>query len=169
MSCKKIQWKIQAVVDGAATRADREAVDAHLRQCEACARVMEESRRLVMALAAAPRRQVSDDFERNLAAALESTAPVSRGAAGWERLRLRFEWRLRVPAMVTAGSLAAALLAGLAAPGLLQVREERSRETGQYVATVLEQHRQLEASRPRVDPDVVQASIELSTGDVFTP
>jgi len=170
MNCARIRRLIEAYVDGAASGAERQAVDEHLARCAACARGMVESRQVVGLLASMPERRVSASFEANLMAAVRQTAPASEGAAWWERFRLRFEWRLRVPALVTAGSLAAGVCAFLIAPRVQEMQQvqETRQEQRQYVAAVVEQHQQLEHARSRVDPDVVEASIDLSTGSVLT-
>jgi anti-sigma-K factor RskA len=129
--------------------------------CPACARCLEETRQLVFVLAGAPRRQVSDSFEHHLMAALRETAPASSGAAWWERFRLHFEWRLRVPAMVAATSLAAALVVGLAMPVVNQQAERRH-----FVTDAVARHRQLEHANPDTNWDAIEASIHLSTGNV---
>jgi hypothetical protein len=113
-----------------------------------------------------PGRQVSAAFDGNLAASLRYTAPVSRSAAWWERLRLRLEWRLRFPALVTAGSLAAAAMAAVVTPGLIRQHQARE-ERGRYVQSVLERHQQLEQSGA-LEWDAVDASIAVSTGSVIT-
>lgn len=161
MNCRKVRTLIQSCVDGAATRAERETVERHTAGCAECARCMDESRRLVILLASAPPRTVSEGFEGRLMAALRDTAPAAPGAAWWERFRLRFEWRLRVPAMVTAGSLAAALIASLATPVVFQQAERKH-----YVTDAVARHRQLERANSETNWDAVDASIQLSTGNV---
>jgi anti-sigma factor RsiW len=166
-TCRQVRNLIQACVDGAATGAERARVDAHLRECPTCAHMMEESRQLVTLLSGMPHRRVSEGFEHDLMTALQHTAPVSHSAAWWERFRLRFDWRLRVPTMVAAGSLAAALVAVAVAPLAVSQREKSADARG-YLASAVERHRQLERSSPGVDWDAVDASIQLSTGDVLT-
>ena len=168
MSCRRIERLIESYVDGEASGGERETVERHVSGCAACAVVVEESRRLRALLAGAPQREVSAAFERNLAAALQEVPSASGSAAWWERFRLRFEWRLRVPALVTAGSVAASALAvSLILPQVQQSQVSQARE--RYVASAVERHRQLEESADAAGPvnwDAVDASIEANTGSV---
>lgn len=165
MTCGKIRHAIQSYVDGAATRAEREAVDAHVDRCAACAQVLADSRQLVGMLAAMPARRVSDEFERNLQAALRHTAPVSRSAAWWERFRLQFEWRLRFPALVAASSLAVAMLAAVVTPSYVHYQEQVEQRE-RLVYSAVERHQQLEHAAPGANWEAVEGSIELTTGSV---
>jgi anti-sigma factor RsiW len=170
MSCGKIQRLIELYVDGAATRPEREAVEAHVAACPACARSLQEARQLVGLLAAMPSREVGRSFEADLTAAVRHTAPVSQSAAWWERLRLQFEWRLRFPAMVAAGGLAVAVIAVVVTP-LVQpplgtsvaTSGQRSAERARYLTSTLQRHEQLEQ-----EVDAIDSSIDLSTGSVVT-
>ena len=173
MTCGKTRRLIQAYVDGAASKTERESVESHVAACAGCAAVLAESRQLVSLLAGMPERAVSDEFDRNLMTAARYTAPVSQSAAWWERFRLRFEWRLRVPAMVAAGSLAAGVVAALVVPQLgmpegPQAPLAAAPERGRFVASAVERHRELEQSNPNVEWDAVNSSIDLSTGSVIT-
>lgn len=170
MSCGKIQRTIQAYVDGTATGAERAAVDRHVAHCARCARCLAESRQLLSLLASVPAREVSDDFERNLARALRHTAPVSRGAAWWERFRFRYEWRFRGPALLTAGSLAAGVLAAVVAPPYLerQQQQQQAQLRERLLASTVERHEQLERANPHPDWEAMDASIDLTTGSVLT-
>lgn len=165
MNCAKIQSALQAVVDGAASRAEREAVDAHVERCATCAQALAESRQVVALLSAMPARRVSDEFEQNLQAALRSTTPVAPSVAWWERFRLQFEWRLRVPALVTAGSLAAGMVAALVMPSYVH-HQEQVEQREQLVYSAVERHQQLERANPAADWEAVEGSIELTTGSV---
>lgn len=165
MTCGKIQSALQSVVDGAATRAEREAVDAHVEHCAACAQALVESRQLLGMLAGLPARRVSDDFERNLQAALRDTTPAPRSVAWWERFRLQFEWRLRMPAMVTAGALAAGMVAALVMPSYVHYQEQVEQRE-QLVSSAVERHQQLERANPGSDWEAVEGSIDLTTGSV---
>lgn len=166
MSCQRIQRLIQPYVDGELSREERDRVEAHVDGCAACAREVREAGRLVSLLAGALERRVSDRFEQDLMAALERAAPRSAPAAWWERFRLRFDWRVRVPALATAGGLAAALVISLAVTPLMPrtgggggpTIEERN----QYVSQVVERHQQLE------DSEAINASIDLGTGSLIT-
>lgn len=171
MSCGKIQRAIQAYADGAASSSERAMVDEHVHRCASCAQALSQSRQLVQLLAGAPGRPVSEAFERNLTRALQERAPEPNGAAWWERFRVRFEWRLRFPAMVTAGSLAAAVITTVAMPVYVQ-RQEQAQEREQLrqglVVSAVERHEQLERSAPSPNWEAVDGSIDLTTGSVFT-
>jgi anti-sigma factor RsiW len=151
---------IQAYVDGSATGSERRRVEAHLSGCPQCAALLRRSRQLVQALASMPARPVSDQFEARLQAAMreQPRQPSARGT--WERFFLHFEWRLRVPALATAGVLASALLAA----GLLPVLHQDDADEGRYVEIALNRYQQLQH---RMDADeTLDASIALSTGSV---
>jgi anti-sigma factor RsiW len=165
VSCSKIRHAIQGYVDGAASRAEREAVDAHVDHCPACAQVLADSRQLVGMLAAMPVRRVSDEFERNLQSALRHTAPVSSSAAWWERFRLQFEWRLRLPAMVAASGLAVAMVAVMVTPSYVHYQEQVEQRE-RLVYSAVQRHQQLERAAPGANWEAVEGSIELTTGSV---
>ncbi|MGV3719775.1 MAG: anti-sigma factor family protein [Actinomycetota bacterium] len=167
MSCSKIQRAIQTYVDGTATQSERATVDEHVARCPRCSQTLAESRQLVQLLAATPSRSVSASFERNLALALRDATPVSQSASWWERFRVRFEWRLRFPAMVAAGSLAVGVLAAVVSPAYLE-RQEREQLRQGLVVSAVERHEQLERSSPNPNWDAVDGSIELTTGSIFT-
>lgn len=168
MSCRKIQQLIQAYVDGEVSPAERSRVEAHVDQCAACAGALRETRQLTALLAGAPERRVSDRFEHDLMAALQRAEPQAAPAAWWERFRLRFEWRVRMPALATAGGLAAALVVSLAVTPFLSGTGQHEtaaadpRERSRYISQVVERHQQLE------DSDAINASIDLSTGSLIT-
>lgn len=167
MTCRRVRPLLDAHVDGRASAGERAQVDAHVSDCRDCARSLEHSRQLVGMLAAAPRREVSSSFESSLRSAIGATVPAAPGAAWWERFFLRFEWRLRGPAMVAAGSLAVAVMAAVVpqVPGYVRTRQER----GRYVASALERHHQIEAANRDVNWEAVDASIQLNTGSLLTP
>ena len=167
MSCRKIQFLIEAYVDGAASPLEREQVDAHVAQCEACARALAASRQLTSVMHATPARAVSDDFERKLARALQNTQPKPEAAAWWERFRVRFEWRLRVPALAAAASLAAAVFVGAVGPLAVQYGQMQQ-ERGRMVTGAVARHRELQRAEPRMNWDAVEASIDLSAGHITT-
>lgn len=165
MSCRRFQFLIQGYLDGEATPRERSAVERHVAECRACEAELKSSRALAGLLAGAPARSVSESFEEKLMAAIQAARPSAPPAAWWERFRLRFEWRLRFPAMMTAGSFAAAAIAGLV---FLQVQDyhETLRQRHEYVSTAVERYRQLQAADSKVDWDEVDASIELNSGIV---
>jgi anti-sigma factor RsiW len=167
MSCGKIHRMVQEYLDGTATSAERATVEVHVAGCEGCARVLSESRKLASLLAGMPERRVSDDFERSLQRRLQRAAPAAPVAAWWERFRLQFEWRLRVPAMVAAGSLAVALVAVVVTP-IAEREQEHATKREQMVASVVERHEQLERANPSSNWEAVESSIELTTGSVVT-
>ena len=167
MTCRRIQPLLNAHVDGTASAEEREQVRVHVEACRECARSLEHSRQLVGMLAAAQSREVSASFESALRSAIEATDRAAPASAWWERFSLRFEWRLRGPAMVAAGSLAVALMAAVVpqVPGYVHTRQER----GRYVASALERHHQIEATNRDVNWEAVDASIDLNTGSLLTP
>ncbi len=166
MTCGKIRILIQDYVDGSASASQREAVDAHVADCPSCGRELAESRQLLQWMSGTPQREVSRDFDRKLMAALQERAPAPRKTAWWEELRLRFEWRLRIPAMVAAGSLATALIAVVVGP---QSTPQRSgEETRVLLSSAIERHQELQRANSDVDWEAVDQSIALSTGSVLT-
>jgi hypothetical protein len=114
-------------------------------------------------LASPPARQVSDGFERELMAALRQTAPAPRTVAWWERFRLRFEWRLRMPAMVAAGSLAAAVCAAVVVPRVAERQQERK----VFLSATVQRYHELERADSDVNYEAVDSSVELSTGTLL--
>jgi anti-sigma factor RsiW len=171
MNCRKVRELIEVCAFGEAATAEREIVEAHAAACPACARELALSRQLAGALGSLPARPVSEAFDRNLEAALAARRPEPSPTAWWERLRLRCEWRLRFPAMVTAGSMAMACVAGLVTlrvqDGMLarQAVQEQRRE---FVSTAVQRYEQLQRADPNVNWDAVDASIQLNTGSVIT-
>lgn len=167
MTCRKAQFLIQSCLDGAASRPEREAVDEHVRRCEGCAGVMEDSRKLALCMASMPVRRPGEQFEAHLRDAVRHTPPVSRSAAWWERFRLFFEWRLRLPAMAAAGALAVAVIAGMVTPQIEATVAAR-RDRGQFLARALERHQQLERDGGGANWEALDASGDLSAGSVIT-
>jgi anti-sigma factor RsiW len=167
MTCRKIERLIQACVDDTATPSERAAVEAHVGHCSACAESLAQSRRLVLLLSGAPERRVSPGFEAGLRARIEQVRPASPLSAWWERARVQWAWRLQGPTLVTAGGLAAAVLALAIGP---RVATDWARETEErrYVASAVERHQELQSVNSRVDWDALDSSIELSTGSVVT-
>jgi len=165
MKCSTVQRTIQAYVDGAATLAERAVVDRHVEECARCARSLAETRALVSMLGALPQREVSGDFERRLAARLESVTPAAPPAAWWERFQVRYEWRLRMPALMTAGSLAVGLVAALVGPQVNNFHQGQSARA-EIVASAVDRHRQLERANPDPSWDAVEDTIALSASAV---
>ena len=167
MSCGKMHRMIQEYLDGTASRAEQATVETHVAGCEACARVLSESRQLASLMVGLPERRVSDDFERSLQRRIQQTEPAAPVKAWWERFRLQFEWRLRVPAMVAAGSMAVALVAAVVTP-IAEREQEHAVQREQMVASVVRRHEQLEHVNPSANWEAVESSIELTTGSVVT-
>lgn len=167
MSCRQIQFLIEAYVDGAASPVEREQVEAHVADCEACAGALESSRRLIGLMQGITGRATSNDFERKLALALQNTPTKPEAAAWWERFRVHFDWRLRVPALAAAASLAAAVLVGVVSPQVAQYGELQQ-ERGRMVTGAVARHRELQRAEPHMNWDAVEASIDLSAGHVTT-
>lgn len=167
MSCRKVQFLIQGYLDGEASAPERALVEQHVARCRACEAELKSGRALAGLLSGSPTRPVSDAFETRLMAAVEAARPASPPAAWWERFRLRFEWRLRFPALMTAGSFAAAALAGLV---YLQVQDfqQAQQERQEYVSTAVRRYEQLQRADSKVNWDEVNASIELNSGSIVT-
>lgn len=159
MSCKKYVRLIETYVDGAATADERRAVETHVAECSPCAGSLKTSQRLASMLQAASERKVDGGFEARLFAAITEREPEPSRAAWWERFRLLFEWRYRMPGLVMASGLAAAVICGVIAPPIVQ-NEAGKREV---MAATVQQHKQLSA-QPDVSPDAVDATIELLSG-----
>lgn len=166
MNCGKMRNLIQDYVDGTASATQHDAVDAHVADCPACRRELAEARQLAQWMSGMPEREVSRDFDRKLMAALEERAPTPRKTAGWEQFRLRFEWRLRIPVMVAAGSLATALIVVVAGPQMAPQRP--GEETRVLLSSAIERHQELQRANSDVNWDAVDQSIALSTGSVLT-
>lgn len=165
MTCGKIQRLIQGYVDGESSAAEQAAVETHAAACADCGQVLAESRQLASWMAATPARTVSADFDRKLREALPQTAPVHHGHAWWERFCVRFEWRLRVPALVTAGSLATAIVAAVMAP---QLTNAPTNEQRVLLTSALQRHHELRGASQDVNWEAVDTSIELNTGIALT-
>ncbi len=167
MSCGRIQNLIHSILDGRASAAETALVEDHLERCAECAAEMESSRRLCAVLRGIPQRRVSDEFEQKLAAAVGETMPHPAPQAWWDRVRMQFDWKLRLPVPMAAFSLAAAVFAAVTAPLLVQY-QQRQWERGRMLAVAVERHQQLERAEPRVNWDAMDASIDLSAGHVTT-
>jgi hypothetical protein len=100
-------------------------------------------------------------------ARLEGRGPAFGPAAWWERFRLRGEWRLRVPALVTAGSLAAALVVGFVTLQVQDVRDAQQ-ERQEFVSRAVQRYEQLQSADSKVNWDAVEASIDLNSGSLVT-
>jgi anti-sigma factor RsiW len=167
MSCRKTRFLIQGYLDGESTAAERSVVEGHVAECRPCEQELRSSRQLLSALSGNPDRAVSEGFEHRLMQAIEERRPATRTAAWWERFALRFEWRLRFPAMVTAGALATAAVAGIV---FLRVQDfdQAKQDRQEYVATAVQRYEQLQRSDSKVNWDAVDASIELNSGKIVT-
>jgi anti-sigma factor RsiW len=163
-NCRQMERLVQSVADGAATERERASLDLHLAGCEGCRQALAETRHLRAMLADSPSRATSAEFERRLSQAVARQKPAAGSTWGgrWERLRLRYEWQLRLPALCAAGSLAVALVAVNIAPQLVAPTRE---EGSAHLATALRSTAAFES--PAADWDTVQASVELSTGSVL--
>ena len=165
--CRNIHLLIQAYLDGEASAGERGRVEHHVAGCPACARELESSRQLRQMLSGSEERAVSDSFERRLMARVQARERASGPAAWWERFRLRSEWRLRIPALVTAGSLAAALVAAFVTVRVQDVRTAQQ-ERQEFVSTAVQRYQQLQSADSKVNWDAVEASIELNSGSLVT-
>ena len=84
MSAHRLE-DLGAYLDRELERAEHDAVDAHLRECEACRAALERQRGLALALAGLPRIEPSPQFEARFWARLsrQRDAAASAGLAGW--------------------------------------------------------------------------------------
>ncbi len=109
MNCRKIEPLLSEYLNNSLSARETLAVDRHLSECNACARLLNEMRQTVSLLASAPRREVSPDFMANLQARLAQTpAPTPRRV--WrDNLRAMFRPRT-LPAWGMAAAACALLL-----------------------------------------------------------
>jgi anti-sigma factor RsiW len=101
MSCESVQDRLEAYGDGLLDEAARREVDAHLRVCPACARLVRQAARLADVLGASPDVEPSPGMEARFLARLRREAEP------------RFSWRRLVAgwrgwALAAAGAAAAA-------------------------------------------------------------
>lgn len=165
MNCRQVERLAPSVADGVATERERAGVDAHLVDCLRCQQTLAETRRLRLLLANQPTRATSDEFERRLKESLAARVPtrVSGWSGTWERLQLRYGWRLQMPALCAAGSLAVVLVAVTVAPRL--VSHPTADLQPIHIATTRVLHPETDV--PAMDWDAMQASVDLSTGSVL--
>jgi len=130
--CNDFDARISAYVDGLLDRAASESLEAHLRECVACATCVERERRLQSALRGVADLRAPDRLRNRVAAAVRAAAPAPT------TMPARRVWRFAL-----AAGLGAALLGGYA----LGTWEHRSPDSGHIPATVLNAHiRSLQAA-----------------------
>jgi anti-sigma factor RsiW len=137
MTCARAQEFIHAYLDGVISPPDRHTLDGHLAGCASCRRELETTRALLGLLADAPRRRLSDDFDRALSARLAELGPRRSPWPVWGRLWQMHAWRLRPVLMPVAATLAA-IVAWQAVPPASNPPPQPER--GSYVAQLLSEH-----------------------------
>ncbi len=165
MRCTNAQLSIERYLDQSLAGDNRKALEHHLEECRECSRELRTATRLRDSMRRMPSRTVSPAFDQQLQRAVSASRPAP--AAWLERLRLRTEWRFRGPMVLTAGSLAAAVIAAVVTPGVMTARTEREAQRRDFVQSAVNRHAELKESSS-VDWDAVDSSIELSTGDILT-
>jgi anti-sigma factor RsiW len=78
MSCKRIEGKLVAFMDGRASEADRRVVESHLAECAGCKARVEGMRGVWSMLNEVPTQEPSDAFEARLRARM-AAAPQRTG------------------------------------------------------------------------------------------
>src|SRR5437763_1632634 len=76
MNCKQVQPRLSEYIDNSLSARDTWEIDRHVVDCNPCNRQLNELRRTVELLTAAPRREVSDDFTASLQTRLERLEPA---------------------------------------------------------------------------------------------
>jgi anti-sigma factor RsiW len=109
MKCKQAQRLLSEYIDNTLSARDTWEVDRHLAACHECARLLNEMRRAVDALAAAPRFEVSTDFMERLQSRIENLRPEPARKAWLASLREMFRPR----ALPAWGAAAAFLVAAV--------------------------------------------------------
>ena len=84
MSCKRMESRLVAYMDGRASNSDRRAVESHLEQCAACRVRVEGFEGVWSVLNEMPVREPSPAFEARLRARL-AAEPQTYGLLGWPR------------------------------------------------------------------------------------
>lgn len=167
MSCRRIEELINLSADGRASADQQRTVENHTLACSGCADVLRQTRELRQMLLELPERPVSEEWDRRLAARLASVTPSAPPGAFWQRISFHYGWRMPLPALATAGAVAAAIVAGLLfQPG--DPRPNAPSGSQGYLSAAVERHEMLERSNGETDWEAVNASIDLNTGDVFT-
>lgn len=166
MSCRQVERLVQSMVDGMATEQEQRGVNAHAAACPRCQATLAEAQQLRALLAGQPTRTVSDNFELRLKQSLATrvSTPSSPWEGVWERFRLRYGWRLQMPALCAAGSLAVLVVAVTVAPRLSGVPAISAVDPVHVVRNPVPRP---DVEAPGMDWDTMQASVDLSTGSVL--
>jgi anti-sigma factor RsiW len=149
MNCQKVQPLLSEYIDNVLSARDTWEVDKHLALCNPCTRVLNEMRRTVDVLGAAPRFEVSTDFMDKLQgriAALESPRPRRAWFANLQDL-----FRPRVLPAWGAAMAACALAVIIFVPSKPPV-EPPPLQKSELAQTVTSQNVALAASNPLGDP-----------------
>lgn len=169
--------QLSAYLDGELERPARRQLEAHLAECEACAALLGDLRRIAAAAphyeGQAPARDLWPAIQARMAERQADVVPIGTLLAGRTRRAARFGW----PALIAASLLMAAVGGGATWLALQSTRLETPAElaTGfpadsaktfafaeaQYDAAVRDLEQLLEAGRSRLDSTTVR-TIELS-------
>lgn len=95
MNCRKAESLLSEYIDNALSARETWEVEKHLGLCNACTRLLNETRRTVNLLADAPRSEVSTDFVANLQARIANIEQEPARRAWVESLRELFRPRVR--------------------------------------------------------------------------
>jgi len=149
MNCSKAQSLLSEYIDDRLSARDTWEVDRHLAECHACTRLLNELRRAVQAMAAAPRYEVSPDFMERLQTRLVGLKPETPRRAWFSGLRLLFRPRA-LPVWATAAAACALMIVFLASHRTTPPDEIPTVETN-VVQTAKIQNAALSASDPMAD------------------
>src|SRR5438105_4575235 len=138
MTCPRAHELIHAFLDGVISPPDRHTLDAHLAGCAGCRGELESTRSLMGALADAPRRRLSADFDAALHARLAELGPRRSPWPVWGRLWQMNSWRFR-PALVPVAAALAAVIAFQTLP-LSRPDVETARANSVYLTRCLREH-----------------------------
>ena len=95
MNCQRIHPLLSEYIDNALSARATWEVDKHLAECHHCTRMLNEMRRTVEALAAAPRFEVSGEFMERLQSRLANVEPEPPRSAWLSGLGAMFRPQLR--------------------------------------------------------------------------
>jgi anti-sigma factor RsiW len=167
MKCNRAHELISAYLDGVIGVGERNALDEHLAGCAPCRQELESTRSVLSLLADAPRRCLSDDFDRKLNARLAQLGPRRLPWAAWERLWQMNAWRLR-PALVPVALFLVAMTAFELWP---RQPELPPSDSSVYVARLMREHesgtRWRELPEAAVDFNLQVSSAATVAGDLI--
>ena len=163
MDCEENRRQIVLMLCGELEDAGRHGLEAHLRECAACAAALEEERRLVRLLEGAPAVEPSVDLlegcRRDLRAALRTG---SAGRRSWPFRGMRL-WPAWAFALLAAGFAAGRLVPGAGRPGW---GGEAAPEAGGTIANVDFRDSDPRTERIRLTYDTLKrTALEGTAGD----